>query len=333
MSRAVLFIHGDSDGVASGSLALRAFRDKRVNDVRIVFTHPAGLASDLAEFAVLGDTVFIADIALSEPHLGEIEALFREFSSKGDLIYIDHHPEPLGIKPGELAGIIIHDTSASASELTYKFFEEQLGWEYSRVALYGAIGDYLDTTPWVIEVLRDWDKRTIYFEAGVLTQGLEGSRRMYDFKRHVVLHLSENKLPSGLSELLVRALIESVKDEELRAWVSSNVKTMKNLGYVVDPPGSLGKAAIYARTYGGRPVGVAIQHHRGVYNLSIRARKGINLNKILRKISPRLGGTGGGHPEAAGARIPVNKLWDFLRQLDNELSFVMNQRTYDVPGH
>lgn len=326
-----MFIHGDSDGVASGSLALQAFRLKSSTDIHIVFTHPVGLASDLAGFANPGDTVFIADIALSEAHLDEIEALFKEYSRRGTLIYVDHHPEPLGLNPGDLEGIIIHDTSASASELTYRYFEEILGWEYSRVALYGAIGDYLDTTPWVLDVLKNWDKRTVYFEAGVLCQGLEGSKRMYDFKRHVVLHLSENKLPSGLSELLVRALIESVKDEELRTWVSTNVKTMNNLGYVVDPPGSLGKAAIYARTYSRRLVGVAIQHHRGVYNLSIRARRGIDLNKILRKISPRLGGTGGGHPEAAGARIPVHKLWDFLRQLDNELSIVIGQKERSIP--
>ena len=320
MPRAVLLVHGDSDGVVSGSLALHAFKKKGYDDIRIVFTHPAGLASDLAEFADPGDTVFIADIALSEAHLGEIEALFREYSTRGELIYIDHHPEPLGLRPGDLRGIIVHDLSASASELTYKFFREQLGWEYSRVALYGAIGDYLDTTPWVINTLKDWDKRTIYFEAGVLTQGLEGSRRMYDFKRHIVYHLSENKLPSGLSELLVRALIESVNDEELRRWVSKNVKTMKSLGYVIDPPGSLGKAAIYARTYSRKPVGVAIQRHKNTYNISIRAAKGVDLNQLLRRISPRMGGTGGGHPEAAGARIPVHKIWDFLRQLDEELS-------------
>ncbi len=319
MGRTILFVHGDSDGVVSGSLALHVYRLKGSTDVRIVFTHPAGLTSDLAEFACPGDTVFIADIALSEAHLDEIEALFKEYSRRGTLIYIDHHPEPLGLKPGDLEGIIIHDTSASASELTYRYFEEILGWEYSRVALYGAIGDYLDTTPWVLDVLRNWDKRTIYFEAGVLCQGLEGSRRMYDFKRHVVEHLSMNKLPSGLSELLVRALIESVNDEELRTWVSRNAHTMENLGYVVSPPGSLGKAALYARIYSGKPIGLAAQRHRGFYNISIRAIKGIDLNKLLRDIAVRIEGTGGGHPQAAGARIPIHRFREFLTLLDRTI--------------
>ncbi|OYT37496.1 MAG: phosphoesterase, partial [Desulfurococcales archaeon ex4484_58] len=266
-----------------------------------------------------GDIVFIADIALSEAHLGEIESLFKLYSRKGELIYIDHHPEPIGLKPSDLSGNVIHDTCCSASELTYKFFSDYLEWDYSRVALYGAIGDYLDTTPWALETLRNWDKRTIYFEAGVLTQGLEGSRRLYDFKRHVVKHLAENKLPSGLSELLVRALIESMNDEELRSWVREHFNSLNNIGYVGNPPGSLGKAALYARIYSKKPVGIAFQRHKGFYNMSLRAGIDIDLNTILRQITPRLGGTGGGHHRAAGARIPVNKLKDFLEELDMTL--------------
>ena len=86
----------------------------------------------------------------------------------------------------------------------------------SRVAIYGAISNYLDETPWVKKTLENWDKRTIYFEAGVLSQGLEGARKLYEFKRRVVKHLSENRLPSEMSELIVRALMESVSEEEMR---------------------------------------------------------------------------------------------------------------------
>jgi len=98
--------------------------------------------------------------------------LFKIYSDKGELIYIDHHPGPLGISIKDIPGTVVYDIYCSSSELTYMFFEEQLGFEYSRVAVYGAIGDYLDETPWVKEVLEKWDKRSIYFEAGVLSQGL-----------------------------------------------------------------------------------------------------------------------------------------------------------------
>jgi len=315
--RAVLFVHGDSDGVVSGALAFHYYSLLgRFDRIEVFFTHPAGLVEDLLGFAKPDDHVFIADIALSELHLDEITRAFKLFASNGGLVYIDHHPEPLGVKLSELPGEIIHDLCCSSSELTYKYFEDKLGFEYSRVALYGAIGDYLDETPWTKKTLCNWDKRSIYFEAGVLSQGLEASRKKYDFKRHIVEHLSMNRLPSSLSELLVRALIEAMNEEELRIWVKDNVRKMNSIGYVIDPPGSLSRAANYARVYSSKPVGLAISRHKNVYVASLRSLPEIDLNKLLRIITPRYKGTGGGHPQAAGARIPINKLKEFLTELD-----------------
>ncbi|WFO76270.1 DHH family phosphoesterase [Desulfurococcaceae archaeon MEX13E-LK6-19] len=315
--RAVLFIHGDSDGICSGALAYHVY-SRKYEHVDIVFTHPAGLYEDLMEFASPGDHVFIADIALSEPHLDGILRVFNEFNRRGEIVYIDHHPEPLGLNVKELPGIIIHDTCCSASELVYKYFENQLDSDYTRIALYGAIGDYLDDTPWVKKTLLNWDKRSVYFEAGVLSQGLEASRKMYDFKRHVVKHLADNRLPSSLSELLVRALIESINEEEMRTWVKKNVNILNNIGYVINPPGSLGRAANFARAYSGKKIGLAASVHKNVYVMSLRSDGSIDLNKLLRRLAVKFNGTGGGHPVAAGARIPINKFNDFLRELDRE---------------
>ncbi len=319
--RTVLFVHGDSDGVVCGALAYRVF-SMGGGEVVVVFSHPAGLAEDLGVFTRPGDRVFIADIALSELHLGEIERFFRVLSREGELIYIDHHPEPLGLSPRELGGTIVHDTCCSASELTYRFFEDKLGFEYSRVALYGAIGDYLDETPWAREVMYEWDKRMIYFEAGVLAQGLEASRKLYDFKRHIVKHLAENRLPSNLSELLVRALIEALSEEEMRKWVEENIRETETIGYVIDPPGSLGRAANYARVYSGKPVGLAASRHKDkmVMSLRVSRKHPIDLNRILRMITPKYNGTGGGHSFAAGARVPYNRFAEFLEELSSEIA-------------
>jgi single-stranded DNA-specific DHH superfamily exonuclease len=49
----------------------------------------------------------------------------------------------------------------------------------------------------------------------------------------------------------------------------------------------------------------------GSVNISLRGKK---VDKMLEKILANLGaGTGGGHPDAVGARIPRNKLEDFER--------------------
>lgn len=314
-----ILVHGDSDGVCSGALAYHYFTSKGY-DVEVYFTHPAGLVSDLEEFVKPGDNVFIADIALSEPHLEDITKWFSVLSRQGNLIYIDHHPEPLSFKPSELDGIIIHDTCCSASELTFKYFYEQgIDPDYSRVGLYGAVGDYLDETPWVKKILMEWDKRSVYYEAGVLVQGLEGSRRMYDFKRRVIRLLAENKLPSSSSELLLRALVESQQNEELRIWVKNNHEVLGDIAYVINPPGSLGRAANYSRVYSRKRIGIAFERRNNIWILSARAVPPINLNIVLRKVALRMNGTGGGHPLAAGARIPYNKFREFLEILNEEV--------------
>jgi len=321
MVRWVLLIHGDSDGICSGGLALHYFSLKGY-DVYVYFTHPAGLYNDILEFTRNGDNLFIADIAINEAQVDELLKILGERSRYGEVIYIDHHPEPLEIKPGELpVSTVVHDTCCSASELTYRFFEKHgVEHDYSRVALYGAIGDYVDETPWVRRALWDWDKRSVYYEAGVLIQGIEGSRKQYDFKRDVVKLLSVNKLPSSDQELLKRAVEQSVRDEELRLWVKTNLKVFKNISYVAEPPGSVGRAANYARVYGGTKVGLAYEVKGETLVMSVRSANGIDLNKILRRITKTVGGSGGGHPNAAGARVRVDKFRDFLELLSGSIA-------------
>lgn len=61
--------------------------------------------------------------------------------------------------------------------------------------------------------------------------------------------------------------------------------------------------------------------HKHVYDISIRRRNGdVDLNIILRRLAPDHGGTGGGHPFAAGARIPEKELGAFLYDLDEAIS-------------
>lgn len=320
----VLFIHGDSDGVVSGALA-KAFFVSQGYSVDIVFTHPVGLLGDLKIFVSNADGVFIADIALNEPQRDEVLSTLNDLGSNRKVVYIDHHPVPEDTPKIDKI-LLIHDTCCSASELTFKYLNRLgLDDEYSRIALYGAIGDYLDETPWVKQELSRWDKRAIYLEAGVLIQGLEGSRRDYDFKRKVVDHLALNKLPSTMSELVEKSLKQAIEDENLRLWVKQNVVKYNHVAYVVNPPGSLGRAANYSRIYGKVEVGIAVEERGDLYIMSLRAEQGIDLNKILRKLSKKLGISAGGHPQAAGARVNKAMFLIFLNELNEEVSTLLLQ--------
>ncbi len=310
-----IFTHGDGDGICSGALALAANPG-----FKVFFTHPFGLFEDLKQVK-RGERVIICDIALSEAHLDQLLRRFKEINEASSLVYVDHHPLPLDLRENEIPCHVVHSDFASASELVFTLFEDKLDVSFSRIAIYGAVSDYLDNTPKIIELLRLWDKRTIYFETGVLVQGIEGMRRKYDFKREIVKQLSKNIPPSFNKILFNLALINTRFEEELIKIIKREVKSLGEVAYVVDISPLLGKSAIYAMSVTGNLVGIAGETRGEVVDVSLRTRSDkINLNKILRKIAVKMGGSGGGHPKAAGARIPKVSFKEFLKRLNEEIS-------------
>jgi RecJ-like exonuclease len=74
---------------------------------------------------------------------------------------------------------------------------------------------------------------------------------------------------------------------------------------------------------------VAGERRRGIIDMSLRTCDvNIDLNKILRHIAPKLGGSGGGHPSAAGARVPEEKFDEFIRELNGALTSSGNRNNH-----
>jgi RecJ-like exonuclease len=306
-----ILVHGDSDGVCSGALALAANPDSRV-----IFTSSMELAQDLKAIDD-GSSVIICDIVLIESTLPEVLDRMRFLSSKNPVLYIDHHPFPAGLDLTELPGTIIHELGPCASELTYKAFQDKLLRKASRIAIYGAIGDYADHTPFIQKLLKDWDRRAIYFEAGVLIQGLEGTRGDIGFKLETVKLLSENRLPSSSGELLERALTQTHNEERTLAKIEGAIKKIGEIAYVLDIGLSTSKAAMYARAVAGASVGIAGETLDGIVDVSLRTeRSDLDLNVRVRDVAQRFGGEGGGHPKASGAKIPSTAFRKFLEALN-----------------
>lgn len=314
-----IFTHSDGDGICAGALALAANPNAKV-----FFTHPHGLLEDL-ENAGEGDVVIICDIALPEDNLQAILNKFSVLSDLGGLTYIDHHPLPEGLSNKDIPGKVIHSLNSSASELTYMFFHEKISPLLSRVAIYGAIADYLDDTPVICDLLNRWDKRTLYFETGILVQGIEGQKRNHDFKRSVVAHLAKNNPPDIHLKLLESAIENTRREEELIKTLSERIHVSGLVAYVLDVQFSLGKTSIYVRALSNATVGVAGERRKGTLDMSLRTcDKSIDLNSMLRSIVPKLGGSGGGHPSAAGARIPEEKFDEFIKELNKVLTSIKN---------
>ncbi|AKB43627.1 DHHA1 domain-containing protein [Methanosarcina vacuolata] len=311
-AKTLVLTHGDSDGICSGAIAKTAYPDAYV-----YFTNPSNL---LEKLRLIQDvkTLIICDIAIDERNCSELHTALREFAETSDLYYIDHHPLP---KSCEKESWFYHDIEACSSELTYRVFEDRLDRDMRRVAIYGAIGDFCDNTPCLKNWVKDWDKRNLYFQAGTLTQAILYKGRDYEFKRKLLEPLSKDIIPSNIPELLKLAREAAINEEKLRLFVKYNVEVLRNSAYIVNTNNSISKAAIYAASYGRREVGIAAEYRerKVAYDLSIRSRGEVDVNNILRSVAPRFGGSGGGHPLAAGAQIPEDSLNAFLRAFDKEL--------------
>lgn len=306
--KTVIFTHGDSDGLCSGALALAANGDSP-----LYFTNPVSVLTDIDEGRSF-DRIVVCDIAINLPRAREMKEKFDALAKECEVIYIDHHPLP----PGFNARWLFHDDNACASELTFNYFQNELSPDMSRVALYGAIGDYADMTRGVQELIDNWDKRSLYYQAGTLSQGIEIGRRDYDFKRGLVRQLAQNILPSEIGSLAKNALVAARHEDQIRLQVQKVVVPMKNIAYVMDMKGCMGKAAIFARVYGKTTVGLAAEYrdHRDAYDISARAVGAVDLNAAIGAAASRNEGTGGGHPHAAGGRIPDDNIKQFLADLD-----------------
>lgn len=309
--KTIIFTHADSDGICAGALALAANPDSPV-----FFTNAVSILPDLTEARGF-DRIIICDIAINIPTSIQLKACIDKMAEESEIVYIDHHPLPDGFE----AGWLTSDLTSSASELTFRYFRNDLNPDMSRVALYGAIGDYRDDSRSIYNMLQDWDKRSLYYQAGTLSQGIEIGRRDYEYKRWLVTQLAQNILPSEIEILQRNAVISSRNENELRQKVRTDVIRMRNLSYVINQNGCMSKAAIYARVYGGTPVGLSAEYRdrRDVFDFSIRAKGNLNLNIIVSQSTARYGGTGGGHPLAAGGRIPADNLREFLLDLDKNI--------------
>ncbi|MEM4406134.1 MAG: DHHA1 domain-containing protein [Candidatus Methanomethylicaceae archaeon] len=318
-----ILAHGDSDGICSAAIALSAFKD-----AKLFFSHPVGLATDLRQ---VDGNLLVVDIALPSKDPQEVIGELRRISDAGhEIIYIDHHPYPPNFSSEGFPGELIHSLNASASELTYMRLKNRLDPHMSRVAIYGAIGDYLDRTYNVERLLELWDKRLLYLESGLLVQAIESMGRNHDAKRELARYLSENNLPSADEKIVKRAISETIVEEDMRKVIEAEAKVVGNIAYVIDLKWSLGKSAIYARAAKNVMVGVGAESRKDFVDMSLRTPvEGLELNKSVIEVAGRMGGSGGGHAKAAGARVPRERFKDFLEELNSAIVSKTRNKTVE----
>jgi RecJ-like exonuclease len=271
------------------------------------------------------DQVYICDIgtnnATSKLFLEQIDRI-KKFA---DIHYIDHHPMEPDIKNILINSKVdlFHSLDECASVLTYLKFIDMLPKRANILASYGAVTDYMDEKPQAKRIISLYDRQFILLESSILTHALLGGRDSKNLTGRILRDLSNLKFPheiEGIFEIAQKGLMETSR------LMNDVEKSGVKLGWIAHMEVEKGTGATVANLLNGTfnvPIGVAYRQvkNEGVYEISLRGSYDFNgnLGKIVSQVSEMIGGAGGGHKKAAGARIPDDKIKDFLDLIEFRL--------------
>jgi RecJ-like exonuclease len=320
LMQSVVLTHGDVDGITAGAIALLVSPG-----ATFYFTRPSQIHMDLFRIAKdRPDKVSISDIAVNRKRFPEVIRALDRFPSDTEITWVDHHPI-LSKHRKELEKRVdfFHEKGPSAAELVYKKHQDKLPEHAIHLALYGAIGDFCDDTAFAREHLEDYDKRTLYLEAGLLVQALQE----IDYRREskdLVRELTLGVPPSSMSNIVELAMKATRIEHEIFNYVKQNARKMSEVGYILDMPisGYRGKSAKFAAYVTQSRVGISARSFADVIDMSLRRRgPRVDLNKTLIEILSKIDNAhGGGHPAASGATMKKEDFPRFLQKLTEYVS-------------
>ena len=322
MSKTIVLTHSDSDGICAGAIALSRFPG-----AEIFFTKPVSFFDDLNSCED-ADRIIISDIAVTRKDISSIIRLLEDKSRYSEILYFDHHPLPANARSKlEKTLAVYANGDGSASEAIYRHFQESIPSERIWVAIYGAIGDYEERTAFVESRLRSWDARALYFEASMIFLGIKDREfDDYDSKRRMVQTLAAAGNPSDIPGLL-EAARRAAKDEfSLYELVKKNAQKSGDVGFVKDlySFGFRGPSALFSATVTNSRLGVAAFLRKNKLDITLRSSDySLQLSSLAEDAAEAVGGSGGGHSHAAGARIPLDKFDNFVSELNKILKKIM----------
>jgi len=322
----VILAHADCDGMCAAAIA-----QSRFTDADVFFTKPVSFLVDLK--ATDADRLIVCDIAITKHDAREILKELEQKGKRTEIYYFDHHNLPDGIDESEVkAKVYVHKANVCTSELIYRHFAKDIPKERIWIALYGAIGDYDDNSPFAMEMIADWDKRALYFEVSTLIMGIKHSRfDNYDAKRSIVKTMATGGNPTDIKGLVEAAREEVGREFELYDFIKKNAEKFREIGVISNMPRFVfrGPAALFAATATESPLGICVFDRKRYIDITARKRRqDIKLDKLMEEAAEHVGGSGGGHAEAAGARIPEGTLKEFLSQV----SRLLRQGYGFIPG-
>lgn len=306
--------HGDDlDGLTCGALL------KKLYNAKIILANYDTIEEVLKSVPETTTTLFITDINLRDA----LVDILKKIAENTKITIIDHHPMTQSFKVNmrESGVEVMHDTRDCASALVYNLFRSKLEHDSSRITTYAAISDMFEDGPIASIILDHMDRKFAQHESFILTHAL-GCAHSEDFKFRVINDLSVYAYPHRIKDAVELACLQLERIIKIKDLVPKKSIKLGRLAYMeCNDELSTGEVANIIMDTLGIDVGLCYKISEGMANISLRGERRLfeHLGEIAFKLADTCGGFGGGHNRAAGAKIPVDFLKQFIQDLSEEL--------------
>lgn len=324
LEHVICLSHGkDIDGLSSASIV------KMATDAEIILVDYGNILEKLVSIENVTE-VYICDIGINETISKSFLKEIERITSFATVHYIDHHPLDIKLKKklSNLGVDIYHSLEESTSVLTYMKLKDSLKSSANILASYGAVTDYMDDAPSAKKEISRFDRQFILLESTLLTHALLGSGDDLSFKNNIVTELSKMKFPHEIDNVLKYAKIGLEQISRLMTYVSKNGVKRTSIAVMECKEGSNGTIANLLIGAFDTQIGVSYRliKNEDLYEVSLRGAydSQYDLGRIVTQVTTMIGGVGGGHKKAAGARIPKKCLTDFLDMIEFQIDMTIN---------
>ena len=308
-----IITRGNVDGIVSAAIFLNRFPQARVTFV----TSPTAGARALAADSFSRE-VYMVDLA----PVPELLEAARALSSGQSLTLVDHHPSSLAVECQTLV-----EEGASAANLLFHHLSPEESMR--KLVAVADLVEYMPTSLLARE-RRMYGRQRVDHESMVLDFSW---RLMIDddrFRYHAARQLARGLWPSQVDAVKRRytQVVNEKRWPRALAKVDSCLKVRGPLGIMDEMDrnrtlfGFGTRALVEVANRRGCDYAVMI-NPRGKYSsVSVRgiARHGVDLGRFVEEFTSENGVDGGGHPNAAGARIPTQSGGLFVDHLLERVS-------------
>ena len=309
----------DLDGISAAALMVRAHGcDVKLADYEGMMGALKHIAADPTV-----RRLFVCDLGLSERNQDEFVDIMGRMRKTIPVTYVDHHAIDEDVADRLMrAGItMIHDTRDCASVLVYEAFRDRLDEHASFVAACAAVSDYMEDGPAASRLMRMYDRLFVMLNTTVLAQCVSANQRDKDYLKQLVGELAASRYAHDIPGAFETARVSCEPIPDMIRTVRDGVKRLKYVAYMDMTESGYKRAANYVLGLGALDVGVSYRAKKDHYTVSVRGADtcDVHLGIVVNGVASALGGSGGGHARACGAMIPLQKIDDFVRELDRRI--------------